>query len=181
MSSQARRLDPRAELGAAMVQGKIGDIRLQASVWTRSSAEHLTELTFDLDRYVSVEPRLRSARWVNDAQPRVGARVEVVAEVPFSIPLVGALLGAPKGIVTVTRWLPCRELGVTFVAPQFTGCAVVQLRSIDQRTYVQVDGVTRARNRLARLALSPLSSKLEQLATRSISRAIGRIDAATSE
>ena len=149
-------------------------IRLRAVVETSVTAEELARLPFDFDRYVAAEPRLRSARWLDGDVPRVGARAEVQAEIPYAVPLVRATLGAPTALVTITQWDPPFALAVTFLGTGYRGDARVALARGPTGCRVEITGVVRARHRAASALLLPLTPLLENRASQALHRGITR-------
>jgi hypothetical protein len=152
----------------------VNGIRLHATVAAPVSAEELARLPFDFERYVAAEPRLRSARWLHGDDPGVGAEAEVLAEIPFTVPLVGRLLGAPEAHVTVTAWDPPRASGVDFSGRHFTGNATVTLTAVTGGCVVEIDGTITARSRAAAALLRPLTPLLEHRATQALERGVTR-------
>jgi hypothetical protein len=149
-------------------------IPLHAIVETTAPADELAALPFDFDRYVVAEPRLRSARWLDGGGPHVGARAEIVAVIPYTVPLIGRVLGAPEAVATVTEWAPPRGLAASFEGKRFAGLVGVGLEPFGSGSRVTVDGVVAARSRYAGLALRPLTPLLAALATRAIERGVQR-------
>jgi hypothetical protein len=159
----------------------LGEIRLAATTHTHARSSELSALALDLNRYVSLEPRLRSARMLDSQPPKVGSEIEITAEIPFSVPLMRALMGPPQGIAKILRWEPDHELEIYFEASRFVGHVTVVLANQEQGTLVDVNGFARPHARLAQLALLPIKPLIEDLAKRSILRAISRIDQAISQ
>lgn len=153
-------------------------VRLHARVVAAADREALATLPFDFERYVEVEPRLRSAQWLTPGGPGVGKRAEVVVDIPFTVPLVRRVFASADVIATVTEWEPPQRSAITFESHRFTGHAQVRLLSLRDGCRVDVDGRVRPRARLAQVALRPLGPLVERLATRAIERGVGRAAAA---
>lgn len=152
----------------------IDGVGLDAAVATHISPRSLADLPFDFVRYVQVEPRLRSAQWLTGDGPQAGAQAEVVAEIPYTVPLVRSLLGTPRALVTVIDWSPPDHASITFDGHRFEGWADINLDERDRGCVVRIHGVVRARSRLASLLLRPLEPQLGRLATRAIARGVLR-------
>jgi hypothetical protein len=153
-------------------------VRLHAIVRTDVPAEQLARLPFDFERYVEIEPRLRSARWLTPGGPQVGARAEIVAEIPFTLPLLHRVFGAPEVIATVAEWAPPGRTAAWFEGRRFTGEAGISLSECIGGSDVTIEGHVEARALLGRLALRPLRPLVERLAARAIERGVHRAAAA---
>lgn len=162
-------------------EGRQHAVRLHAAVAVDVPAARLATLPYDFEHYVEVEPRLRSARWLTPGGPRVGARAEVIAEIPYTLPVLGRLFGPAEAIATVTEWSPPDRTAVRFEGRRFTGEAGVTLRERQNGSEVQIEGGVRPRARLARAALRTLSPVVERLATRAIRRGVHRAAAAVED
>jgi hypothetical protein len=154
------------------------DIRLKATVQTRASPAALAELPFDFDRYVEVEPRLRSARWLDGHGPHLGARAEVVADIPYRVPLVRLVFGAPEAVATITTWDPPRRVAVSFEARRFFGSSEIEIEACDNGAQVVIDGAATPRAQMGTRILRPVKPVIERLATRALERGIRRAAAA---
>jgi hypothetical protein len=149
-------------------------IRLQETVTTEASATALAQVPFDFDRYVATEPRLRSARWLVGTGPAVGSEAELVAEIPFTVPVARVVFGAPEAVVTITEWVPPAKASVRFRADRFHGWATITMEDLARGCLVAVEGEVLLRSRLAARLLRPFEARLERLASRAIARGVHR-------
>lgn len=156
-------------------------IRIDQDVALAVDEAALLALAADLPRYVEIEPHLVSARWLTPVPIRAGSVAEVTVEIPFAVAAVRHAVGAPRGLVTVSRWNPPDELAAEFDGQTVAVRVTVQLAVRDEPRTVRVRGVIVPRSRWAGAALRPLRPLLERLAARSIERGLRRIEAALED
>lgn len=147
---------------------------LHAALTTPAPADRLANLPFDLPQYVAVEKRLRSARWLTAGGPGVGAQAELVAEIPYTVSLVGILIGAPEVVATITEWSPPQRIAFTFDGRRFEGWAAVELDPVAGGSHVRIKGMVTAKAALAQIALRAIQPQLERLATSALERGVRR-------
>jgi hypothetical protein len=72
-----------------------------------------------------------------------------VADIPYTIPAVHRLLGAPEVRATVVSWEPPRQIGATFLGRRIQGDVMVRLTETEPEgcCRVEVDGSVRANAR----------------------------------
>jgi hypothetical protein len=155
-------------------------VRFHAVVPTQARAEELAALPLDLERYVAAEPRLTSARWIAHHGPEVGARAEVVADIPFTVQTVRRLIGRQRVTATLVDWLPGHRIAADFDGGAIRGWAHVEVEQAGETSVVRVDGALEPKRASVRLALRPLNPGLAFLATRAIERGVARAAAALS-
>jgi hypothetical protein len=153
-------------------------MRLIARARTRATPDQLVALLVDPSAWVSIEPRVTAARWNLPGPPRAGAVMRVRGLLRYRVPGAAKAFGQPEGELRLITWEPPATAVVVFQSTRAHGDATVALRTDGDRTEVHVNGWVRPNTRLAALALTPLESVLERRATRSIVRAIARLDAA---
>lgn len=145
---------------------------------SRATAAELCALAVDFDAYRAVEPRLEHATWITAGPPRAGARAEVVARIPFSVPVIRHVVGPPVGAATLERYDPPRGLAYTFISSRAFGRLEATLADRDDGCQVTVVGWVAPRARAGRMALAPLGPVLNVLASRAVARGIDRAERA---
>jgi polyketide cyclase/dehydrase/lipid transport protein len=143
-------------------------------------AEELAALPLDFERYVAAEPRLTSARWITQNGPEVGARAEVVADIPFTVQAVRRLIGRQCVTATLIDWRPGHSLAADFEGASIRGWTHVEVEQAGEVSVVRVDGAVEPKRAPVRVALRPLHPALAFLATRAIERGVARAAAAVS-
>lgn len=157
-----------------------GWIRVRQQVETRLPAAVLFEAFADPRAYVAEEPRILSARWIEDG-PGLGARGEVVADIPFTVPLVRRLFGRCRGTLLLTSWAPPQRCAGSFSGGSFDGGGSVEVRDLGNARVVDVDVAFTPASKVVTLVLTPVRERLERLAANSISRGFARFERASLE
>ncbi len=139
-----------------------------------TSADALCALAVDFRRYESIEPRLTSARWLDDPPPRAGSRAEVLADIPFTIGAVKRAIGRPHGIATLWEFAPPGRLAYSLETPRAVGCMVAEFSQTKTGCDVRVRGWILPLRVPIQVALAPLTSILEPLASQAVRRGILR-------
>jgi hypothetical protein len=155
-------------------------LRFNAEVPLTVPGDELFALADDLPRLVSLERHLAEARWVTPGAARAGSAAEIVAEVPFTVPLVRRLLGRTHGTVRVIKWDAPVALVAVFSGPKLEGRVDVRVEDRGDRAIAIVRGQLEPRQRWAAPLLRPLHPLLEALIGRSIQRGARRVQAALS-
>lgn len=150
------------------------ELALAATASTNAPPVALIDLVSDLDRYVAIEPRLCSARWLVGDTPAVGAQVVLETEIPFTVPIIRQLLHRSTTTVTITHWSPPNVARMDFDGGTFAGSVCVELTAMCDGSMVTVRGLLWPKSRALRLALRPIRHPLERLARRAIIRGIRR-------
>jgi hypothetical protein len=153
-----------------------GSITFAATVATSVGGAALCALATDLPRYVEVEPRLHSARWLGGEAPRPGARAEVAAEIPFTLAGFQRVVGPPRGIATLEEFAPPGRLVYRLDTPE----AVGRLAATFSDEHAAVEGWIVPRGRAGRLALAPVSGLAGEILGRAVRRALVRATAAAA-
>ena len=88
---------------------------------SRATAAELCALAVDFDTYRTLEPCLEQATWITAGPPRAGGRAEVVARIPFTVPLIQHVIGPTAGMATLERYDPPRGLTYTLTSSRAFG------------------------------------------------------------
>lgn len=152
------------------------DIRIEQRIKIGASAEMLFALIVDPQTYVAIEPRLHSARWLDDGVVRRGARAAVVTNIPFTLALVRALIGAPAGVITVTEWSPTDRLACEFRGATVVGELEVLIEPEGRASILHLNGSVAPRRTSVKWLLRPMRRQLEGLVARSIERGAKRLE-----
>jgi hypothetical protein len=155
-------------------------LRIHQDVPTRITAEEFFSLVTDLDRYVAIEPNLRSVRWLTSDAIGVGSVAEAVPDVTLTVSAVRRLIRVPAGLVTITGWDPPRSLAGEFTAGDLVVRARVEVAQRNELQVARVRGVITPGNQRTQMLLAPLRPLLELLVKRSINRGVRRIEAGLS-
>jgi hypothetical protein len=156
-------------------------IRLEAQERAAAPPETLIDLICDLDRYVTVEPRLTSARWLETPGPRAGAKLVLETEIPFTIPVIRRLFRRTETVVTITDWVPPSHGRVELEGIGYAGHLAIDLLPVQHGSQVSITGLLRPTTRRASIAFRVISPLIESLASAAIKRGIQRADAALDE
>ncbi len=159
----------------------MGSIRIEQQVTTVAPLEALIAVALQPGDYVAYEPRLVSARWLDAGAPYVGARMEVVTDMPFTISIVRRIVGNPRGTVTITEWDPPRRFAGHFNGRGLNGEFSVDLHDRGGIRQLDVDGAVTPASKWAWLMLQPLRPRLEQLAAQSVQRGLKRLEGYLAE
>jgi hypothetical protein len=151
-------------------------IRVDTVIETSLTSDEFFALAADPERYVAIEPSLRSARWLTAVPIGAGSVAEVEPTVIFTVPAVRRLIGASRGIVTITEWDPPSSLTATYQATDLMIRARVEWIRREEGQVAVVRGELVPESRLTRTFLSPLYPLLEVLVARSLARAVRRIE-----
>lgn len=141
----------------------------------------LCALALDLPRYARVEPRLRSAEWIDGGPAAVGADAEVVGDIPFSFPLFEALIGQPRGVARLEELDLGSSLAYSLETPRARGYLRAEFAEDRGETVVEVRGWICPRSRAGRRSVGPLAPMLNPVVSGMVGRAVVRAAAAVAE
>ena len=153
-------------------------LRFHAEVELKVPGDDIFALADDLPRLVSIETHLAEARWVTPGLTRAGSTAEIVAEIPFTVPLVRRLLGRTHGTVRVIEWDAPAALVAAYAGPTLEARVDVRVEDRGDGDIAIVRGQLEPRQRWAATLLRPLHPLLEVLVVRSIHRGARRLQAA---
>lgn len=143
-------------------------------MFVSASGHELCDLATDFDRYAIAEPRLTSGSWIHAGPPFAGAKADVVAEIPFRLPIVRTWFGTPTGRTTLLKYDPPNGLVYSLDAKHATGLLEAEFTRHDEGWSAHVSGWILPRRTMARLALLPVTGPLSQATNAAVLRGLLR-------
>lgn len=162
-----------------------GAVRIDVHAAVRADPASFVELAVDLDRLVALHPRLLDAQWLDvpavpDVPPTSGARAEIGVALPAALGLLSAIVGQPRGILTLVDHHPGLSVKYRLDAERVAG--VVELvagqagPARPASPAVTVRGALWAKATVARAAMVPALPVLTPAMTAAVRRTIVRAD-----
>jgi hypothetical protein len=158
----------------------LGIVRFSVTLDTPVGGAELCALATDLPRYADIEPRLSRAEWLTTGAPQPGSRAVVVGDIPFAVAAIRSVIGHPRGVATLEEFDPPRHLLYSLSTPRAIGALRASFSETAGKCIAVVDGWIMPRRRLGRLALTPLTGLLRELADESVRRGLCRAIAAVT-
>jgi hypothetical protein len=179
-AASSRASSPRCAAHRAYGTNPVGELAVDLKVSISIRREALLRLADNLDYYVRLEPRLRSAVWVYGDSPKNGAEAEIVADVPRSLAYLHALIGDPRAQIRITEWCPPSRVQVRINLSKFYAWGDITLMETSRGCIVHIRGAVKPRSRLVGSLLAPIKPQLELVAETAAARGVCRAAAAAS-
>jgi hypothetical protein len=144
-------------------------------------SDELFALIADLPRYVEIEPRLVSARWLTDGPLDAGAVAEIATDIPFSLTTMRRIFGVTSGLVTLMEWDPPRAMSARLESHAVVVRASVQLAESTGGSIASLQGVLVPLQRSMAVVIRPLRPLLVMLIRRSLERGLRRAERGLKE